>query len=56
MAASPGRGYVVGVLIDIAEGLGAGIVAVLLVVLSFFPSTVVHFLPKLGRTWKGKRT
>jgi len=56
MAAARGRGYVVDVLIDIAEGLGAGIVAVLLVILCFFPSTVAHFLPKLSRTWKGKRT
>jgi membrane-associated phospholipid phosphatase len=40
---------------EVIAGLGAGIVAVVLVMLWLAPSTIIGFLPKLWRTWKGKR-
>jgi hypothetical protein len=41
---------------EIGAGMGAAILAFVFVIAWFSPTAVADLLPKLWRTWKGKRT
>jgi hypothetical protein len=40
---------------EVIVGIGASIFVLILAMFWFAPSAIMDFLPKLWRTWKGKR-
>jgi len=43
-------------MLEIVEGAGAALLVAILFVLMFAQSAALDLLPKLSKTWKGKRT